>query len=128
MAYPKFIYTGSPTTVTIDQMPVGYKVLPRWKKITNVTDGGIVETDKLHERDIYYLKFEMLTTTEKNNILTMWAAVADGSDFDWYLDRDAAKTADVIWNPNEDEPQIEPDPDNPTEWWTWTVELWELIS
>jgi hypothetical protein len=127
MGYPKFIYTG-PTTVTIDQMPIGYKVTARHKKITNVTDGGIVETDLYHNRDIYYLRFEMLTTTEKNNILTMWASVADGSDFDWYLDRDAAKTADVIWNPNEDEPQIEPHPDNPTEFWNWTVELWELIT
>lgn len=128
MGYPKFVYTG-PTTVTIDSYPMNYIVKPRYKKVANVTDGGIVEVDTFHDRDIYTMRFELLTTTEKNNIITMFETVgAQGTDFDWYLDRDGSKTADVIWNPFEDEPSIEPDSDNPTVYWSWEVELWELIT
>jgi len=127
MAAPKIIYGG--TTILLGRYPTDYKVLPRYKKVTNISDGGIVETDHFHERDIYYLRFELLTTAIKTALLTMWKAYgAVGTDFDFYLDSGAAKTADVLWNPNEDEPQIEPDSENPTQFWNWTVELWELIT
>ncbi len=127
MGYPKFIYAG-PTTVTIGKAPADYLVLPRFKKVANTFDSGVTEVDTFHSRDIYTFRFELLSTTEKDNIITMFNAVAGGADFDWYFDRDAAKTADVIWSPNETRPQITPDPDNPTQFWSWSIELWELIT
>jgi hypothetical protein len=128
MAASKIIYTG-PVTILLGQYPVEYKVMERYKKVSNTSDGGIVEVDTFHNRKIYYLRFEMLTTAIKDAIKTLWTVDgAIGVDFDWYLDSGAAKTADVIWNPSETEPQIEPNPDNPTQFWSWTVELWELLT
>jgi hypothetical protein len=128
MAAPKIIYTGA-NTILLGQYPINYKAIKRYKKVSNTTDGGIVETDSFHSRTIYYLRFELLTTAIKDSILALWAADgATGVDFDWYLDSGAGKTADVIWNPGEDEPQIEPMSENPTQFWTWNVELWELLA
>lgn len=128
---PKITYVpsaGGSTSFTLSQYP---KYSEHWISKANhtVTDGGVVERHVFHQRFVYRLSFELLNSTDITAINTWWNdRAALGYSFTFFRFGLTDPGVTCIWQPSETEPQIAPMDENPSVWYSWTVEFWKVLT
>ena len=128
---PKITYTRADTTpvsLTLSQYPIDYIERPRKKKVHNEYDAGVVETDVFNERLIIPVSFELLLQNEADWIM-QWFSERGGAGFpfEWFRFSDTSPGLTMIWNPSDNVPDVAPMSDNPSVFFTFNAEFWEVI-
>ena len=128
---PKITYTranGDPVSRTFSQFPIDYIERPKFKKVFNEFDSGIVETDTFNNRLIIPVRFELLLQSEADWIMQWFEErAAAGNSFTWFRFSDSSPGLTMIWNPSDDTPDVSPMPENPAVFFTFNAIFWEVI-
>lgn len=128
---PKIIYTRadtSPVSLTLSQFPIDYIERPRFKKVNTEYDSGVVEVDTFNNRLIIPVRFELLLQNEADWIMQWFTErAAAGHSFTWFRFSDTSPGLTMIWNPGDNRPDVAPMSENPSTYFTFSADFWEVI-